>query len=183
MKYKELWEQMCQRCDELDKKLADQEQPPIGFITNTRHRLNFEPNATGLKDMPKTIDWKIPVYVSPQPKQEQGEPVAWRPIETAPKDGSMLLVCLPRQMNIVVRAWYNRLHNFWQTDYEGEGGITRPTYFHEGDLWHPIPPLYTTPQQRTWVGLTDKDLAVCGDEDDVMLARYWERVCKEKNNA
>ena len=43
-----------------------QEPPPIGFITNARHRLNFEPNATGLKDMPKTIDWKIPVYVSPQ---------------------------------------------------------------------------------------------------------------------
>ena len=53
-----------------------------------------------------------------------------------------------------------------------------------------IVPLYTTPQQRTaaegedtrraWVGLTDEDLAVCGDEDDVMLARYWERVCKEK---
>jgi hypothetical protein len=36
-------------------------------------------------------------------------------------------------------------------------------------------------QQRTWVGLTDEDLAVCGDEDDVLLARYWERVCKEKN--
>jgi hypothetical protein len=35
--------------------------------------------------------------------------------------------------------------------------------------------------KRTWVGLTDEDLAVCGDEDDVMLARYWERVCKEKN--
>jgi len=43
--------------------------------------------------------------------------------------------------------------------------------------------LYTTPPQRTWVGLTDEDLAVCGDEDDVMLARYWERVCKEKNSA
>jgi hypothetical protein len=38
------------------------------------------------------------------------------------------------------------------------------------------------PQQRTWVGMTDEDLAVCGDEDDVMLARYWERVCKEKNH-
>ena len=36
-------------------------------------------------------------------------------------------------------------------------------------------------EQRTWVGLTNEDLAVCGDEDDVMLARYWERVCKEKN--
>ena len=38
-----------------------------------------------------------------------------------------------------------------------------------------------TPLQRTWVGLTDEDLAVCGNEDDVLLARYWERVCKEKN--
>ena len=35
--------------------------------------------------------------------------------------------------------------------------------------------------QRTWVGLSDTDLAVCGDEDDVLLARYWERVLKEKN--
>jgi hypothetical protein len=85
MKYKELWEQMCQRCDELDKKLADQEQPPIGFITNARHRLNFEPNAIGLKDMPKTIDWKIPVYVAPQPKQEQGEPVALKSGECWPE--------------------------------------------------------------------------------------------------
>jgi len=37
------------------------------------------------------------------------------------------------------------------------------------------------PEQRTWVGLNDTDLAVCGDEDDVLLARYWERVCREKN--
>jgi hypothetical protein len=35
--------------------------------------------------------------------------------------------------------------------------------------------------KRQWVGLDDADLAVCGDEDDVLLARYWERVCKEKN--
>ena len=35
--------------------------------------------------------------------------------------------------------------------------------------------------QRTWVGLNDTDLDVCGNEDDVLLARYWERVCKEKN--
>lgn len=73
--------------------------------------------------------------------QPQQEIAHWQPVETAPKDGSMLLICLPRQMNLVVRAWYNKIHNFWQTDYEGEGGITRPYYFHEGDLWHPIPSL------------------------------------------
>jgi len=88
--------------------------------------------------------------------QPEQEPVAWKPIETAPKD-AMVLVCLPRQMNLVVRAWYNSIHNFWQTDYEGEGGITRPIYFHEGDLWHPIPPLYTTPPQRK--PLTDEQIA------------------------
>ena len=87
--------------------------------------------------------------------QPEQEPVAWQPIWTAPRD-VMVLVCLPRQMNLVVRAWYNSIHNFWQTDYEGEGGITRPTYFHEGDLWHPIPPLYTTPPQRQ--RLTDEEI-------------------------
>ena len=49
--------------------------------------------------------------------------------------------------------------------------------------WEFTPPVMQQAQQRTWVGLTDEDLAVCGDEDDVMLARYWERVLKEKNNA
>lgn len=76
--------------------------------------------------------------------QEQ-EPVAWQPIETAPKDGTMILICLPRQTNLVIRGRYNNIHRVWQVDYEDEGGITRPMYFHEGDLWHPIPPLFTTP--------------------------------------
>jgi hypothetical protein len=122
-------------------------------------------------------------------KQEQGEPVAWKPIETAPKDGSMILICLPRQMNIVVRAWYNKIHNFWLTDYEGEGGITRPTYFHEGDLWHPIPPLYATPQQRTWVGLTDEKKYALADDVARRGVPVFEAICeaeaklKEKNGA
>ena len=125
-----------------------------------------------------------------QPEEQHScdkqEPVAWKPIETAPKD-VMILVCLPRQMNLVVRAWYNSIHNFWQTDYEGEGGITRPMYFHEGDLWHPIPPLYTTPPQRTWVGLTDEDIAQGCKESWVteqawQSAVWWaEAKLKEKN--
>ena len=117
------------------------------------------------------------------------EPVAWKPIKTAPKD-VMVLVCLPRQMNLVVRAWYNSIHNFWQTDYEGEGGITRPIYFHEGDLWHPIPPLYTTPPKRPWgkpwVSLTDEEISQLWistspyfNEDD--FARAIEAKLKQKN--
>ena len=122
--------------------------------------------------------------------QPEQEPVAWKPIETAPKD-VMVLVCLPRQMNLVVRAWYNSIHNFWQTDYEGEGGITRPIYFHEGDLWHPIPPLYTAPPKeqqscdkrpwgKPWVSLTDEEIwkfwwsrpEVLDGEDDGMEAEF-----------
>ena len=40
--------------------------------------------------------------------------------------------------------------------------------------------MYLTPQ-RQWVGLDDTDLAVC-DTDGLMVAKYWERVLKEKNN-
>jgi hypothetical protein len=128
----------------LEEALAKQEQgEPVAWVEHHKggDNLNWE-------EVNHPYAKATPLYTTPQPKQDQGEPVAWEPIETAPKDGSMILICLPRQMNIVVRAWYNKIHNFWLTDYEGEGGITRPTYFHEGDLWHPIPPLYTTPQPK-----------------------------------
>ena len=36
-------------------------------------------------------------------------------------------------------------------------------------------------KKREFVGLTDEDLAVYAGEDEVRDARYWERVCKEKN--
>jgi len=69
--------QRCPNCDslerqnaELDLRLAEQDQPPFGFLTNKRQRFNFEPNATGLSNMPMTIDWKIPLYGSPQPQRK-----------------------------------------------------------------------------------------------------------------
>lgn len=65
----------------------------------------------------------------------------WMPIETAPKDGEMILVLLPRIMNLIVRASYCGVHGYWKTDHEANGGITNPTFFHEGDMWHPMPPL------------------------------------------
>ena len=63
---------------ELDLRLAEQDQEPFGFLTNKRQRFNFEPNATGLSNMPMTIDWKIPLYGAPQPqpKEPEQEPVA-----------------------------------------------------------------------------------------------------------
>jgi hypothetical protein len=34
--YKALWQQMCERCDELDKKLAQPEQEPVGLIESLK---------------------------------------------------------------------------------------------------------------------------------------------------
>ena len=42
-------------------------------------------------------------------------------------------------------------------------------------------PLYTTPQQRPWVGLTDEDLVDCESEEDVRFVRAIESKLKEKN--
>lgn len=63
----------------------------------------------------------------------------WKPIETAPKDGKTILVCLPRMMNLIVRASYSNVHKYWRTDLESDGGISRPTFFHTGDHWMPLP--------------------------------------------
>jgi hypothetical protein len=65
----------------------------------------------------------------------------WHAIETAPKDGSRVLVCLPRCGNLILRASYDAVHGYWKTDQDSEG-ITRPTFFHPGDCWMlmPTPP-------------------------------------------
>jgi len=42
-------------------------------------------------------------------------------------------------------------------------------------------PLYTTPPQRPWVGLTDEDLVDCESEEDVRFVRAIEAKLKEKN--
>jgi len=75
----------------------------------------------------------------PEDKEE------WQDISTAPKDGTMILVCLPRMMNLIVRSRFNTIHKYWVNDYEGEGGLTQVSFYHEGDLWQPLP---TLPKQE-----------------------------------
>ena len=41
------------------------EQEPVAFLTNRRQRLTVEFNATGFTLMPKSVDWKIPLYTTP----------------------------------------------------------------------------------------------------------------------
>jgi hypothetical protein len=70
--YKALWQQMCERCDELDAKLAKQEQgEPVAVITP----MSKYADASNCLDVSLPVGTKL--YTTPQPKQEQGEPVAW----------------------------------------------------------------------------------------------------------
>jgi len=80
-----------------------------------------------------------------EPKQEQGEPVAW----ANPND--------LKNFDMKVRTNGGPLHTV---------------------------PLYTTPQQRTWVGLTQRDIDWCiadAEDDKVLLVLNVQRILKEKN--
>lgn len=63
----------------------------------------------------------------------------WKPINTAPKDGRMFLVLLPRMQNLFVRGRYNTVHKCFVTDVDSAGAVTSYTVFHDGDLWMDIP--------------------------------------------
>jgi hypothetical protein len=90
--YKTLWKQMCERCDELDAKLA---------------------------------------------KQEQGEPVELKKGE-----------CWPEE---VMRQW-----DYWRKEIANGHKGSAPRDWFEG--LSELKLIDTTPQQRTWVGLTDEEL-------------------------
>ena len=63
----------------------------------------------------------------------------WRPIEDAPRDGETVLVCLPRMMNLIIRARYCTIHKHWLSERESPDGICKYEFFHGGDLWMPLP--------------------------------------------
>lgn len=64
----------------------------------------------------------------------------WQPIESAPRDGRMFLVMFPRMMNLVVRSRYNTLYKHFTHELDNDQAVTKPAYYHEGDLWCDIPP-------------------------------------------
>ena len=62
----------------------------------------------------------------------------WQPIETAPEDGEVFLLCLPKQMNLIIRCRYNRVHKYFVTD-QNAIWLTNYHVMHEGELWQPMP--------------------------------------------
>jgi hypothetical protein len=93
------------------------------------------------------------VVDSVKAKQEQGEPVAFESL-----------------LGAIARGWCHEKNANKEMDSDLLMAIATE-----------VKALYITPQQRTWVGLNDTDLAVCNDEDEVDIARYWEAKLKEKN--
>lgn len=50
--YKVLWEQMCERCDELDKKLAHPEHEPVAYANDDWSRIDFPSGKVPTKGGP-----------------------------------------------------------------------------------------------------------------------------------
>jgi hypothetical protein len=116
----------------LEEALAKQEQgEPFGWV-DTLDIENIEPMFISHQDKTQGSIYsercKHQIYTTSQSKQEQGEPVAWM----FQHEDTGLTDCVDSQ----------------QVEWGFEKNNPR---------WQKIGPLYTTPQQRTWVGLTESD--------------------------
>jgi hypothetical protein len=102
------------------------------------------------EQIPKDDQYKgalwIPLYITPQPNQEQGEPVAWRYDQAK-----------YRTNDLRGRQW--AFNVFSQT---------KPFI---DEMVQNVTPLYTTPQpaQKPWVGLTDEEIQSIFIANSVMV--------------
>jgi hypothetical protein len=172
----------------LDKP-ARQEQALLDAITG----------GTGVMLGGKRID---PASIYKEPEQE---PVAWRPIDSAPK-GRIVLVYYKNSLGNgrTMRARYY-LPETLESDTTESGWADEGWYEesqayeylmpleHEPTHWMPLPPdPYTAPQRREWVGLTDFEQEALWDEavdrQEHFCSQYGEFAVaieaklKEKNN-
>ena len=97
--------------------------------------------------------------------------MGWKPIKTLPENSEMVLVELPRIMNLVVRSWYDVHHKCWKSDRDTDGGITNVEFYHEGDLWHSVPPAHNlTDELIRVIELAESELMAIhlqyGDEEN-----------------
>ena len=144
-----------------------------------------------------------------QPAQQ--EPVAWRPIESAPKTGRKVILFYKNRLNVgrtvIARCLTDEqateidaddvgLEGGWYECIDNWGDFT-DVVIHEGEPSHwmplPAPPIEALRQaletEREWVGLTDEEInSVRHKRDwtaswtDTTFARSIEAKLKEKNH-
>jgi hypothetical protein len=136
----------------------------------------------------------IPLYTTPpQRKEPEQEPVAWKydvtynqdgTVSVALPDGDELRIVLPNQQEPYCWTW-----DVWVSGgkWRAEYGWEKPT-----EKVVNLQPLYTSPPQRTWVGLTDEEIKAFDTwhdnrEEEVgwvnpsEIVAYIEAKLKEKN--
>ncbi len=64
----------------------------------------------------------------------------WKPIETAPRDGTKILICRTGRVHDPTIVWYTVDH--WSND--GAGDIEALLRYASGVLWHPLPEMPKT---------------------------------------
>lgn len=107
-------------------------QEPFGYVLVTGHGSTFS------KEKPKCeIDFWKPVYLAAPPAQPLEQ---WQPIETAPKDGTRIIIFLGSPWaRIVTARWFDLWRN-WQ---EGDFPEDRDEYCGIGSQvpthWMPLP--------------------------------------------
>lgn len=109
-------------------------------------------------------------------------PVAWLPIETAPKDGTEILVTYGKQGFVMQLVRFDRTFNYWKSKGEAELGLEN-----NATHWIPIPDprkqLYTAPpaiddQTRKMVlGLCK--LIIDNAGPDSMITRHMAQVAEK----
>jgi hypothetical protein len=127
---------------------------------------------------------------------EKQEPVAWRPIDTAPIDNARPLYLARFYEGELRELDFDGAWEYWEESWEmshingwwwvSANGIEEPTHWAYQD--EPLP--YTAPPQREWVGLTSDDvISLCkqflqprhSDLEVIYFARAIEAKLKEKN--
>jgi hypothetical protein len=168
--YKALWKQMCERCDELDAKLAKQEQgEPVAYINIEKRRLEWAHDYMSW-DTPTVVNLpRIPLYTTLQPAP-QGEPViagalfdfmGWL---TSRKERLVLSSADEASPAVDAIRDFAKMRGLSLDDARVQD-------------WN------TTPQQRIWVGLTDEDDIDWEDGGNLKdLVKAIEAKLKEKNS-
>ena len=136
----------------------------------------------------------IPLYTTPpQRKEPEQEPVAWKydvtynqdgTVSVALPDGDELRIVLPNQQEPYCWTW-----DVWVSGgkWRAEYGWEKPT-----EKVVNLQPLYTSPPQRTWTGLTEEEIKAFDTwhdnrEEEVgwcnpsEIVAYIEAKLKEKN--